>query len=91
MYEISTLLNRKIRSHCVLVAKVIFLSSPSSEQVFYYFCYSKWNKPGSEAQIPYELTYKRNLRKKTDKRGKQSQRYGKKEKTESNQRRGEGG
>ena len=23
--------------------------------------YAKWNKPGSERQIPYDLTYKRNL------------------------------
>ena len=23
--------------------------------------YAKWNKPGGERQIPYDLTYKRNL------------------------------
>lgn len=29
--------------------------------------YAKWNKPGSERQIPYNLTYKWNLINKTNK------------------------
>ena len=29
-------------------------------------CYAKWNKPGSERQIPYDLTYKWNLINKTN-------------------------
>ena len=29
--------------------------------------YAKWNKPGSETQIPYDLTYKWNLINKTSK------------------------
>ena len=28
--------------------------------------YAKWNKPGSKRQIPYDLTYKRNVMKKTN-------------------------
>ena len=30
-------------------------------------CYAKWNKPGGEGQIPYDLTYKRNLMNRTTK------------------------
>ena len=26
--------------------------------------YAKWNKPGGERQIPYDLTYKKNLKNK---------------------------
>ena len=29
--------------------------------------YAKWNKPGGEGQIPYDLTYKCNLINKTNK------------------------
>ena len=29
--------------------------------------YAKWNNPGSERQIPYDLTYKWNLMNKTNK------------------------
>ena len=32
--------------------------------------YTKWNKPGSERQIPYDLTYKCNLIDKTKKKSK---------------------
>ena len=32
--------------------------------------YTKWSKPGSERQIPYDLTYKCNLINKTDKQAK---------------------
>ena len=32
--------------------------------------YAKWNKPGSERQIPYDLTYKWNLINKTNKQAK---------------------
>ena len=32
--------------------------------------YAKWNKPGGERQIPYDLTYKWNLINKTNKWGK---------------------
>ena len=32
--------------------------------------YAKWNKPGSEGQIPYDLTYKWNLINKTNKQSK---------------------
>ena len=32
--------------------------------------YPKWNKPGSERQIPYDLTYKWNLINKTNKQAK---------------------
>ena len=35
----------------------------------------KCNKPGSEGQIPYDLTYKWNLIKKTNKQAKYSQRH----------------
>ena len=90
MYEISTLVNRKMRSHCVLVTTMIFLSSPSSEQVFYYFYYSKWNKPGSETQIPYELTNKRNLRKKTDKEENRARGMGRRKRLRATNGEGEG-
>ena len=29
--------------------------------------YAKWNKPGGERQIPFDLTYKWNLRNRTNK------------------------
>ena len=32
--------------------------------------YTKWNKPGSERQIPYDLTYKWKLINKTNKQAK---------------------
>ena len=28
--------------------------------------YAKWNKPGKERQIPYDLTFKKNLMNKTN-------------------------
>ena len=37
--------------------------------------YAKWNKPGGERQIPYDLTYKWNLIKKTSKQAKYNQRH----------------
>ena len=51
---------------------------------------AKWNKPDSERQIPYDLTYKWNLINKTNRQAKYNQRHGNKEQTESNQR-GRGG
>ena len=36
--------------------------------------YAKWNKPGGERQIPYDLTYKWNLINKTNKEAKYNQR-----------------
>ena len=36
--------------------------------------YAKWNKPGGERQIPYDLTYKWNLINKTNKQEKYNQR-----------------
>ena len=50
----------------------------------------KWNKPGGERQIPYDLTYKWNLIKKTNKQAKYNQRHANKEQTDSNQREGGG-
>ena len=35
--------------------------------------YAKWNKPGGERQIPYDLTYKWNLINKTNKQAKYKQ------------------
>ena len=37
--------------------------------------YAKWNKPGSERQIPYDLTFKWNLINKTNKQAKYNQRH----------------
>ena len=37
--------------------------------------YAKWNKPGSEKQISYDLTYERNLINKTKKQMKYNQRH----------------
>ena len=50
--------------------------------------YAKWNKPGSERQTQYDLTYKWNLINKTNKRTKYNQRHWNKEQTDSNQRGG---
>ena len=36
--------------------------------------YAKWNKPGGERQIPYDLTYKWNLINKINKQEKYNQR-----------------
>ena len=47
--------------------------------------YAKWNKPGSERQIPYDLIYKWNLMNKTNKQAKYNQKNLNKEQTESNQ------
>ena len=47
--------------------------------------YTKWNKPGSERQILYNLTFKWNLINKTNKGATQNQRYGNKEQTDSDQ------
>ena len=46
--------------------------------------YAKWNKPGGERQIPYDLTYKWNLINKTSKQNWNE------EQTDSNQRGGGG-
>ena len=48
--------------------------------------YAKWNKPDSEGQIPYDLTYKWNLINKTHKQARYNQRHWNKEQTDSNQR-----
>ncbi|KAF6081717.1 hypothetical protein HJG60_008737 [Phyllostomus discolor] len=37
--------------------------------------YAKQNKPGSERQIPYDLTFSRNLKNKTNKQAKYNQRH----------------
>ena len=37
--------------------------------------YAKWNKPGSETQIPYDLIYKWNLINKANKQAKYNQRH----------------
>ena len=37
--------------------------------------YAKWNKPDSERQIPYDLTYKCNLNNKTNKQEKYNQQH----------------
>ena len=50
--------------------------------------YAKWNKPGSEGQIPYDLTCKWNLINKTNKQAKYNQRHWNKEQTDSNQKGG---
>ena len=47
--------------------------------------YAKWNKPGGERQIPYDLTYKWNLINKTNKQAKYNQKYWNKEQSDSNQ------
>ena len=43
--------------------------------------YAKWNKAGGERQIPYDLTYKWNMIKKTNKQAKYNQRHWNKEGT----------
>ena len=53
--------------------------------------YAKWNKPGDERQIPYDLAYKWNLINKTNKQAKYNQRHGNKEQTDSNLRGGRKG
>ena len=50
--------------------------------------YAKWNKPGGERQIPYDLTYKWYLIKKTNKWAKQNQRHGNKKQIDSDKRGG---
>ena len=37
--------------------------------------YAKWNKPGGERQIPYDLTFKWNLISKTNKQVKYNERH----------------
>ena len=51
--------------------------------------YAKQNKPGSERQIPYDLTFNKNLINKTNKQAKYKQRHRNWEKADSDQR-GEG-
>ena len=50
--------------------------------------YAKWNKPGGEGQIPYDLTYKWNLINKTNKQAEHNQWHWNKEQTDSDQRGG---
>ena len=52
--------------------------------------YAKWNKPGGEGQIPYDLTFKWNLINKINRQAKYNQRHWNKEQTDSNQRGGGG-
>ena len=51
--------------------------------------YAKWNKPGSERQIPYHLTYQWNLMNKMNKQAKYNQRHRNWEQTDSDHK-GEG-
>ena len=51
--------------------------------------YAKQNKPGGERQIPYDLTFNRNLINKTNKQAKYNQRHWNWEQADSDQR-GEG-
>ena len=46
--------------------------------------YAKWNKPGSERQIPYNLTFNWNLMNKINNQKKYNQRHWNKEETDSN-------
>ena len=48
--------------------------------------YAKWNKPGAERQIPYDLACQWNLINKPNKQAKYNQRHWNKEQTDSNQR-----
>ena len=48
--------------------------------------YAKWNKPGGEGQIPYDLTFNRNLISKMNKQGKYNQRHWNWEQSDSDQR-----
>ena len=48
--------------------------------------YAKWNKPGGERQIPYDLAYKCKLNNKTKKWAKYKKRHLSKEQTDSNER-----
>ena len=50
--------------------------------------YAKWNKPGGEKQIPYDLSYKWNLINKTNKQAKYNQRLWNKEQSDINQKGG---
>ena len=50
--------------------------------------YAKWNKPGGEGQLPYDLTYKVNIINKTNKEAKYNQSHWNKEQTDSDQRGG---
>ena len=52
--------------------------------------HAKWDKPGGERQIQYDLTYKWNPINKTNKQVKYNQRHWNKEQIDSDQR-GEGG
>ena len=47
--------------------------------------YAKWNKPGGERQIPYDLTYKWKLINKANKQARYNQRLCNKEQTDSYQ------
>ena len=53
--------------------------------------YAKWNKPGDERNISYDLTYTWNLINKTNEEARYNQRHWNKEQTDSNQREGGGG
>ena len=48
--------------------------------------YAKWNKPGSERQISYDLTFNRNLINKTNRQAKYNQRHWNWEQADSDQR-----
>ena len=48
--------------------------------------YAKWNNPGSEAQIPYDLTFNWNLINETNKQAKYNLRHWNSEQSDSDQR-----
>ena len=50
--------------------------------------YAKWNKPGVEGQIPYDLTFNWNIINRRKKQTKYNQRHWNKEQSDSNQRGG---
>ena len=50
--------------------------------------YAKWNKPGDEGQIPYDLTFNWNLINKRKKQAKYNQRHWNQEQSDRNQRGG---
>ena len=53
--------------------------------------YAKWNKPGGERQIPYDLTYKRNLMNKTNKQENRTRGMETRNKLTATREEGEGG
>ena len=52
--------------------------------------YAKWNKPGSETQIPHDLTCKRTLKMKTDKEENRARGMGRRKRLRATRGEGEG-